>query len=80
MWAQSYEGDNSPERDVVVVGDGTAQILTPGNLATYASYQRIGFLYPCTGPAADNVAEHPNQTGGVVTTLMNYIIFLQIAP
>lgn len=81
MWAYgTYEGANTAEREVIMTGTGAAQILTPANLATYASYQRIGFVYPSLGNVAQPVAEHPNADDGVDTTLMNHIVFLQIAP
>lgn len=81
MWASgSYPGDEAGEREVVMCGDGAAQINTAIGNTGYLGMQRIGFLYSCTGPADENVAEHPAPTGGVATTLMNHLVFLQIAP
>lgn len=81
LWAyQSYPGDETGEREVVMCGEGSAQINTALANTTFIGMQRIGCLYPCTGPAGDNVGEHPNPTGGVATTMMNHIIYLQIAP
>ncbi len=80
-WAcGTYEGGLGAERDVYMMGDGAAQINLAVGDATRLGYQRIGFLYPSTGPVADNVAEHMGPAGGVDTTLMNHIVFLQIAP
>lgn len=75
-----YAGDETGEREVVMRGDGTGQINTALADTTYLGMQRIGFLYSCTGPADENVAEHPGATGGVATTMMNHLVFLQIAP
>lgn len=80
-WASgTYEGESGGERDVYMMGDGAAQINLALADATRLGHQRIGFLYSCTGPVGENVAEHPGPTGGVATTLMNHLVFLQIAP
>lgn len=81
MWASgTYEGDAANERNVIVEGDGAAQILTDTLIETLASFQQIGFLLTYTGKAASNVGEHGYNTGGQATTIMNHIIFLQITP
>ncbi len=80
-WASgTYEGGLGGERDVYMMGDGAAQINLALTDATRLGYQRIGFLYTGTGPAGEAVAEHPGPTGGIDTTLMNHVVFLQIAP
>ena len=81
VWCSAtYEGDLGGQREVVMCGDGAANIAIDIADTTRLGYQRIGFLYPCTGPAVDDVANHAAIDGGVVTTLMNHIIFLQITP
>lgn len=81
MWCSAtFEGDLTGQREVVMCGNGCANINVDVADTTRLGYQRIGFLYNCSGPAADNVAEHIANTGGVVATTMNHLVFLQIAP
>lgn len=81
LWASAtYEGDLGGQRSVYMCGDGAANISVDIADATRLGYQWIGFLYTCTGPAADPVADHPAISGGVVTTMMKHIVFLQITP
>jgi len=81
MWASgTYEGGAGGEREVVIFGDGAAQVLTPAMIAAEASHQRIGFLYPDTGDLATTQNNPDWETGGTDVTFMNNFIFLQIAP
>lgn len=81
MWASgTYEGGAGGEREAVIFGDGAAQVMTPAMLAAEHCHQRIGFLYPDTGNLATTANNPDWETGGTDPTLMNNLIFLQIAP
>lgn len=83
MWASgTYEGARGEEREAVIRGDGAAQVV--GNSGTTAdvlllSHQRIGFLYPDTGDLTTTM-NNPDPSDGTAPSLMNHLIFLQIAP
>ncbi len=80
MWASgTYEGGVGGEREVVIMGDGGAQVLSAALIADRARYQRIGFLYPDTGDLTTTM-NNPDPSDGTDPTLMNHLIFLQIAP
>ncbi len=79
-WASgTYEGGNGPEREVVMMGDGAAQVLTDALVETHACYQHIGHLYPDTGDLTTTM-NNPSPTDGTDPSLMENVIFLRIAP
>jgi len=79
MWVSGvYEGGVGGEREVVVCGDGGAQVLRPGIVDPYGTYQHIGCLYPSTGDVA--VGDNPDPADGTDPENVNNLIFLKIAP
>lgn len=81
MWCSgAYYGGTTAEREVVVQGDGAAQVNTALEATTHLGYQRIGFLYTYTGNASENIGEHGAGGAGAASAFMKHLIFLQIAP
>lgn len=77
MWVSgSYEGDAGSEREVVVMGDGAAQVLTDSLNETHACYQHIGILYPGTGDVTVGTNQDP--ADGTAVGHETHIIMLNI--